>query len=239
LPAALFAGGTDGHFAELNRRRPSRRGLDRLVFALLPQVHAFDEATMVENLASLRSMADTARGFAGGVPLGISPVTLRSRRDPRPASSRTPGEPSLTDDPRQATPFAAAWTLGFLASAAEAGFEALTFFELSGARGVTHSGVAFPVLHALADVASMPGAVVLPARSRRPERVQVLALRSGAHARLFLANVTAEPHPVRVEGLGGKARRTALGQASPGEEVGAEVELAPHEIARLDLEIAH
>jgi hypothetical protein len=237
-PAALFGGGTDRHFAELNRRRPSRRGLDRLVFALLPQVHAFDEATMVENLASLRPMADTARGLAGGVPLGISPVTLRVRVDPRPASSRDPGEPPLTDDPRQATPFAAAWTLGFLAAAAEAGFETLTFFELVGARGVTDSGAAFPVLHALADVTALPGAVVLPARSRRPERVQVLALRSGAHARLFLANVTAEPHPVRVEGVAGRARRAALGQASPGEDVGVEVELAPHEIARLDVQLA-
>ena len=94
------------------------------------------------------------------------------------------------------------------------------------------------MLHALADVTALPGAVVLPARSRRPERVQALALRSGPHARLFLANVTAEPHPVRVEGLAGTARRAALGQASPGEEVGAEVELAPHEIVRLDLEIA-
>jgi hypothetical protein len=238
FPAALFGGGTDGHFAELNRRRPSRRGLDRLVFALLPQVHAFDEATMVENIASLRAMADTARGFAGEIPLGISPVTLRTRVDPRPASSRGEGEPSLTDDPRQAAPFAAAWTLGFLAAAAEAGFDALTFFELSGARGVTDSGTAFPLLHALADVAALPGAVVLPARSRRPERVQVLALRSGGQARLFLANVTAEPHPVRVEGLAGQARRAELGQTSPGEEVGPEVELAPHEVARLDFEVA-
>jgi hypothetical protein len=238
FPAALFGGGTDGHFAQLNRQRPSRRGLDRLVFGLVPQVHAFDDATMVENLGSLRSMADTARGFAGGVPLGISPITLRARADPRPASSCDPGEPPLTDDPRQATPFAAAWTLGFLAAAAEAGFDALTFFELSGARGVTQAGEAFPVLHALADVLALQGAAVLPARSRRPERVQALALRSGTHVRLFLANVTADPHPARIEGLPGNACRTALGQASPGEEVGAEVELAPHEIARLDLEIA-
>jgi D-apionolactonase len=237
-PGALFGGGTDGHFAELNRRRPSRRGLDRLVFGLVPQAHAFDEATMVENLASLRSMADTARGFAAGVPLGVSPVTLRPRADPRPASSRGPGEPPLTDDPRQSMPFAAAWTLGFVAAAAEAGFDALTFFELSGPRGVTESGVAFPVFRALADVAALPGAVVLPAHSRRPERVRVLALRSGAHTRVFLANVTADPHPVHIEGLSGRVRRAALGQASPGEEIGAEVELAAHEIARLDLDTA-
>jgi D-apionolactonase len=238
FPAALFGGGTDGHFAELNRRCPSRRGLDRLVFGLLPQAHAFDEATMVENLGSLRAMADTARSFAGAGPLGISPVTLRPRTDPRPASSRRPGEPPLTDDPRQDKPFAAAWTLGFLAAAAEAGLDALTFFELHGSRGVVESGVAFPVLHALADVAALKGAVVLPARSRRPERVRALALRSGTHVRLFLANVTADPHPVHVEGLGGKARRAALGEASPGEEAGTEVDLAPHEVVRLDLEVA-
>jgi hypothetical protein len=94
------------------------------------------------------------------------------------------------------------------------------------------------VRHALADVAALRGALVLPARSRRPERVQVLVLRSGTFARLFLANVTAEPHPVRIDGLSGVARRATLGQVSPGEEVGTELDLAPHEIARLDLEIA-
>ena len=151
---------------------------------------------------------------------------------------RDAGESPFTDDPRQEAPFAAAWTLGFLAAAAEAAFDALTFFELSGPRGVTEAGVAFPVRHALADALALRDALVLPARSRRPERVQVLVLRSGTLARLFLANVTAEPHPVRIEGLKGMARRATLGQVSPGEEVGTEIDLAPHEIARLDLEIA-
>ena len=95
FPAALFGGGTDGHFAELNRRRPARRGLDRMVFALVPQAHAFDDATLVENLGSLRSIADTARGFATGVPLGISPVTLRPRVDPRPAGAREGGRAAV------------------------------------------------------------------------------------------------------------------------------------------------
>ncbi len=221
FPASLFGGGTDAYFVELNRRRPPRAGLDRMVFGLVPQVHAFDEATMIENLGSLRSIAETARGFAGGVPLGISPITLRRR-----------GE----DDPRQTTPFAAAWTLGFLAAAAEAGFETLTFFELSGPRGVVESGAPFPVRHALADVTALQGAVVLPASSRRPERVQALTLRAGTHTRVFLANVTAETHPVHLEGLSGRVLRATLGQASPGEEVEGAIELLPHEIARLDLD---
>ncbi len=139
-PGARFGGGTDRYFVELNRRRPRADGLDLLVFALNPQVHAFDDATLVENLASLRWMADTARGFAGRAALGITPVTLRSRVDPRPDASREAGERPFTDDPRQSTAFAAAWTLGLVAAAAEAGFASLTLFELAGPRGVTEAG---------------------------------------------------------------------------------------------------
>jgi hypothetical protein len=235
-PGARFGGGTDRSFVELNRRPPSRdEGLDLLVFALNPQVHAFDDATLVENLATPRWIADTARAFAGGTPLGISPVTLRPREDPRPASSREAGERPLTDDPRQSTAFAAAWTLGFVAAAADAGFASLTLFELVGPRGVTQEGEAFPVLRALADLAARPGAAALHACSRRPERVQALALGSREGVRLFLANVTLEPHPVRVEGLSGRVRRAALGDAAPDGEGALELELLPHEVVRLDV----
>jgi len=223
-PGARFGGGTDRYFVELNRRRPSPAGLDLLVFALTPQVHALDDATLVENLDSLRWIADTSRGFAGGALLGVSPVTLRPRAGPRPG------------DPRQSAAFAAAWTLGFVAAAAEAGFASLTFYELTGPRGVMEGGESFPVLRALLDLAAWPD--VLLAHSRRPERVRVLAVGSRGSVRIFLANVTTEPHPVRVEGLGGRVHRAALGDASPGGESGFEIELAPHGIARLDVEAA-
>jgi len=233
---AVFGGGTDAYFVELNRRRPLPRLLDRLVFALSPQVHAGDDATLVENLGSLRRMAETLRSFAERTPLAISPVTLRPRVDPSPAAWRRRGERPFTDDPRQRTAFAAAWTLGFLTAAAEAGFASLTFFELVGPRGLLEADRAFPVLDAFADVAALAGASVVPARTRRPERVQALALRSNAgHTRVFLANVTGEAHPVRVEGLSGRVRRASLGQA-PGEESGLELELGPREIVRLDVD---
>jgi hypothetical protein len=235
---AGFGGGSDAHFAELNRRRPLPRSLDKLVFALNPQVHAGDNATLVENLGSLRRIADTLRSFAERTPLGVSPVTLRPRTDPSPTAWRKRNERPFTDDPRQDTSFTAAWTLGFLAAAAEAGFASLTFFELVGPRGVLEAaGRAFPVLDAFADVAALSEAGVVRARLRRPERVQALALRSpGGRVRLFLANVTAEAHPVRVEGLAGRVSRASLGLAQPGEESGLEIELRPHEIVRLDAE---
>jgi hypothetical protein len=98
------------------------------------------------------------------------------------------------------------------------------------------SAGAFPALHALADVAALPGARAVRAKPRRPERVQALGLRSNGRARLFLANVTSDPHPVRVAGLAGPARRARLGDTGPGAETGPEVELGPHEIARLDFD---
>lgn len=233
-PAALFVGGTDSHFVELNRRRPSAVGLDRLSFALTPQVHAFDDATLVENLATLPWLAETARSFAPNVALAISPVSLRPRVDPRPQASREPGEPPFTDDPRQATPFAAAWTLGFIASAAGAGFASLSLFELIGPRGVMEGGLRFPLFHALQDVTSLAGASVCWSCSRRPDRVQALALRNGGTTRLFLANVTGEPHPVQVSGFAVGARLSPIGEPGDG-PCGPDLELAPYAIVRLDL----
>jgi hypothetical protein len=57
-------------------------------------------------------------------------------------------------------------------------------------------------------------------------------------ARVFLANVTAEPHPVRVEGLAGSVLRAPLGGGTGAPPEGPEVELAPHEVARLDVTVA-
>ncbi len=92
----------------------------------------------------------------------------------------------------------------------------------------------YPVCHALADVTALAGAAVCASRSQRPERVQALALREGETTRLLLANVTCEPHPVRVEGLAGVARRSPLGEAGA-DECGLELELLPYAIVRLDV----
>jgi hypothetical protein len=229
-----IGGGSDANFAELNRNRPAPGAVDRLALALNPQVHAFDDQTIVENLASLGAIGETLRVFSDGRPLAISPATLRPRLDKSPPSWRAPGEAPFTDDPRQATAFAAAWVLAFLAAAAEAGFASVTLGELAGPRGVQDAGGPFPMLKALSDVAGLPGARVLHARARRPERIQALALRAGEHTRLFLCNVTSDPHPVRVEGLVGRAARSALGESETVEST-FELELAPREIVRLDV----
>ncbi len=233
-PAALFSGGTDGHFADLNRSRPSTQGLDRVSFALTPQVHAFDDATLVECFASLRDLADTARSFAAPASLGISPISLRPRVDKRPLASRDPQEPPFTDDPRQRSAFAAAWLLGFVTHAAAAGFASLTFFELAGPRGIMDERGVFPLFDAFAELGAVRSALWSIPRSRRPERVQALALRDGERTRVLACNMTDTSHSVRVEGLAGSARVRPLG-ASDAVSGGFELALGPHAILVMDV----
>ena len=233
--AARLGGGTDGHSC---RPQPAAgRGSQPRPARVRPQPpgpRLRRRHPRRERGQPPRARGHPARLRGRGRPRHLAGHPARARGPAPPVVARPVGAP-LTDDPRQAAPFAAAWTLAFLAAAAEAGFASLTFFELLGPRGVMDEEKAFPVLHALADVAAVKDAFVLPSRSRRPERVQVLALRAPGLARLFLANVTAEPHPVRVDGLPGRLVRAPLGAPGPGEAVEGEIELAPHEVARIDV----
>ena len=78
-------------FADLNRNREAAQGGEVVSFALCPQVHARDEATILENLESLADMARTARTFAGtaaACPLAGHPAAA-ARRPPTRASGRS------------------------------------------------------------------------------------------------------------------------------------------------------
>jgi hypothetical protein len=235
-PGALFGGGSDANFAELNRRRPTPGVLDKLVYAFQPQAHAFDDQTMIENVGSLRRVADTLRSFAGGAPIGISPATLRPRVDASPSSLRAPGRAPFTDDPRQKTPFAAPGPWASSPPPRRRGSRA-SRSSSSPARAACRTRAAPSRVRGALGHRSFDGARVVLARSRRPERVQALALQSGSRLRLFLANVTGETHPVKVEGISGKSKRAALGQAD-GEDAGLELELDAREIVRLDVDLA-
>jgi D-apionolactonase len=223
-PRARFGGGTDSNFAELNRGRPSAAELDQVSFSLNPQVHAFDDATLIENLASLRSLADSARAFVGSCPLALSPVTLRPR--PRGASSREAA------DPRLGSPLGAVWTAGLLAAATDAGFASLTLFEPLGARGLVEGERVHPPFHVLEAWAAMKGGVALPAFSEAKDRVQALAFRKGRDMRALVFNLGPEDVQVYLGGLPLGAEATGI---HPGPKVAAEAPAQTSEGYRLAL----
>lgn len=202
--------GTDANFCELNREqalgRCAVRHADFVFWPMNPQVHASDDRTVLENLGAQAATVRTARAFAGGLPLVISPVTLRRRFNAvaiAEVSEGVPGELPPQVDPRQAGWFGAAWTLGSLAALAAAGVEAVTCYETTGWRGVMEleegcplperfpsvAGAVFPLYHVFEEIRGFAGAEVLPMVGVPSDSMAILVLGVGIRQRVIIANL--------------------------------------------------
>ena len=216
-PQASFCGGTDGYFVEVNRIRPPLSALDEVCYSLVPQVHAFDNNTLIENLVAQSWTAHNAREICASLPVVISPVTLRSRKH-QDLSEADGGKQKLPAgvDTRQMSLFGAGWTLGSLKYLSESGIRSVTYFEALGWRGVMETergapmpdlfpsipGAVFPLYHVLADVGDFAGGEVIPSMSSAPERVESLVLRNGGLIRIMIANLGPSTECAQVAALG-------------------------------------
>lgn len=219
-PKAKIGAGTNIYFTELNRSRPPLEALDIVAYTINPQVHAFDNASLVETLAAQATTATSARQFCGDRPLLVSPITLQPRFNPNatgPEPTPEPGELPPQVDPRQMSLFGAGWTLGSIKYLAETGEVAsVTYYETTGWRGVMetaqgsplpqqfHSiaGGVFPLYHVLADVGEFAGGAVMQSTSSEPLQVDGLVLQKDDHTRILVTNFTAQAqqvfiHPVQ------------------------------------------
>lgn len=193
--------GSNANFAEFNRQPMLAEALDVVAFAANPQVHAFDDASLLETPEALPHAVSSARALYPGNSVFVSPLTLKPRfnavasgmeREP------APGEMPPSVDARQKEPICAAWTLAVLASLArESPADSLTLFETVGARGVMDESGAFPVFELLRQLTPFRGQQVLAVTSSDAARVAALAF-EGA---VFVANLSAEIQRVEVEGM--------------------------------------
>ena len=179
--------GTNDYFTELNRKRPAKGRYKGTCYSINPQVHAFDNGTLVENLEAQASTVRTARSFLGDGWIAVTPVTLRPRFIP---ANGAPVDP----DPRQSLPFNAAWTLGSIKYLAEAGANSVTYFELAGKGGV----LGFPVAKVFEMVRGADG--ILASESSDPLRVISAVLTRGGERQVLLANMTGRTQRARVSG---------------------------------------
>jgi hypothetical protein len=217
-PSARFGGGTDANFHELRTLRHPPHGLDFVCFSIQPQTHATDDESLTETLEMQGEVVRNARRLFHGLPVCVSPVTLRPRFNADatgPQRPPTPGELPGQVDVRQMSLFGAGWTLGSLKYLSESGTTSVTFFETTGWRGVMERkagsplprrfrslpGAVFPLYHVLADVGAFAGGCVLPSQSDQPLKVECLALERDRRQRLLLANMTGETVPVVVRGF--------------------------------------
>lgn len=149
---APVGGGTRANFTELNRSRPPAAGLDSITYAVSPQVHAFDEASIVETLQVLSLTVDEARSHVPARPISIV-VSLRPRFNAGAdeALADPTGRP-VRADPRQGSMFAAAWFLGVISTLGHAEVDSIVLAETHGPAGLIVADLAGPKMTPLASL---------------------------------------------------------------------------------------
>lgn len=241
---APTGGGSDFWFAEINRSGYDFSGVDFLSFTISPQLHVFDNESIMESAATQNLVIDAARERVASGKVAVSPITLIAR-DVEKERTRQAHEP----DPRNSDDFLTAWTAASLASAIAAGPVSLTYFDLFGSNGImTPNGrggwspsAVFQLLHAISQrrgqahfqlVSSLPGAVC------------GFAMGTGHDLVLLLVNCRAETRKAELSGLPESPvlqRRFSAGKLSPPAAHDAAdrsgtclVELAAHEVLLLE-----
>ena len=205
-PAVPIGAGTITNFAELNRDRLPPGSAQIVCFSLNPQVHAFDNLSLVESLESQPQMVACGQAFAGAS-IAVGPITLKPQFNPDATAATAPllpGELPPEVDPRQCSLFAAGWTLGSVAQLTAAGTDIATYFETTGWLGVMETesgsplpekfpstpGMVFPMYHVFADLADAADARACCVETESPLAIQGLFWESSGHRRLLVANLT-------------------------------------------------
>jgi len=221
FPQIPYAAGTNSDFIFLQRSKPPFDLIDKVSLAINPQVHAFDLESMVETLETQRTVIESTRHLCAGLPVIVSPVTLKPRYNPY----QTNSEPLLIPDQlppqvdvRQMSLFGACWTAISLKYLALGGANQVTYYETTGWRGVIetaqgcplpqvfHSipGSVYPMYHILADVGEFQGGEVLPVRSTQPWFVDCLAVKIGKKIRMIFVNFKSNLARITIPGIFGR-----------------------------------
>jgi hypothetical protein len=231
-PEAAFVGGTEIYFTEVNRTRPGHDTWDGICYSISPQIHAFTDIDVMENLDAQAETVRSARAVADGKPVAVSPVTLRRRINFHAAGEPPPTPPGqLPDsvDTRQAALFGAAWTAGSVKYMSESGAASVTYYETTGCRGVveradgpelperfaSRPGDAFPLYHPLADAIEWRGSEVLACESTDVlAAVGLAARRADGATHLLIANLTPHERAVVVAPLDGELTLRRLNESA-------------------------
>jgi D-apionolactonase len=230
---APVGGGTNMDFAELNRRRPDPAATEIVAWSMNAQVHASDDASVMETVRGQAATVATAREFCGECTFALGPITLKPRFNPAatgPPVAHDPNDLPAHVDPRQTTPFAAAWTAGSIAGLAASGVASLTYFELVGLAGVMRDGTSpahpklpagvdslFPSYHVLEALAPLRDKPLLNCHVSASRDLSALA----TYERVVVANLTPTPQTVVISGRQWR-------------QAGRRVELEPYGVSVLD-----
>lgn len=245
FPRVIVGTGVNAYFAELNRNRPQNQQAAFINFTISPQVHAFDDLSLVENLEAQVDVVKSAKKLFPEKEVFVSPVTLKQRFNV--VATNETGKvfqdklpPQV--DARQRDPFASAWTLGSLKNLAEAGAKLITFYETVGWRGIIQGDVAppmpakfpaqpgelFPVFHLLKEFNGFQEMFL----SECPSSLNFtgLVLKKGNFRKIILANFSNVPISIHMKNpVNGFSKRT-LGNDEEEKITDNKMILQPNEI---------
>ena len=210
-------GGTDLYFTELNRNQGSVDFIDQVNFSINPQVHSFDDRTLIQNTASQKAIATNAHRIAKGKKVSIGPITLRPRYNPnatQPNKDLSNTALPSSVDARQRTWLAEGWTAMSIRSIAESeSISTLTYFETLGWRGIrelstgsedalnfaSKAGEEFPVWRLFKNLKGFTHA--RPTASSLPELVDCLIVTSAEKTEAILVNFSTIEQEVKFSGI--------------------------------------
>lgn len=129
--------GTDAFFTQLNRRRPDATTWDFVSYSNNPQVHAFDDQSVMETIRGQRWNILSCKALYRK-PICVTPITMKMRWNPDAAEPGPEGGKLFSEeaDVRQTSAFLAAWTLKSLCMMVQEGISLVTYYSLTGKRGV-------------------------------------------------------------------------------------------------------
>lgn len=203
----LLLAGSNNNFTELNRNHPNLSALDGVVFAGTPQVHSFDDTSIMETPPMVAEQIRTARAFAGNKQIFTGPLTIY-----RPGKIKSVQQKGI---------IGAAWYVAAIAYAAQGSANQTTICDLSGEQGIlAEDGTLFPLYNALSAVGTSTGGATQTIQISDPLQVACLAVlaEGGDWQDIFLANLQPETVSVSLSGVqGSSARIRTLDETTAGD----------------------
>lgn len=188
-------GGSRTNFTEFNRSVLPLELLDVAEYAMQPQTHAFDVASITETLEVQELTVKTAKSIIAeyALPLHINSVTFKWRINPY-ATSDDGVKVERQDqiDPRLHSLFGAGWTIGSIHRiTSENVVRSINYYEHAGVLGLMDDGgqLLFPVYHVLAQIAEFSDADILPVQINTSKKIEGFAVKKDFRIRIFLANL--------------------------------------------------
>jgi hypothetical protein len=186
----------------------------------------------METHEALPYQVATARGFIDKTAYRIGPSSIGCRDNPYGQTvAPNPDNQRIClakSDPRQRGLFGAAWTLGYVASLAPTGVDAVSLGAPTGPLGLIHSrgesalpyydalsdAAVYPAFHVVAGLTRAAGAPLVAAVSSDAASVRCLAYRAAGATLLWLANMTASTQTTHLNHAGARPFGIVLDEAS-------------------------